>query len=167
MDIRNPSIIKILGWDAQHIGLSEVLNGKVRLEDAILIKDDNKFKVLPGMSGQDSVDVLYSDQLAKVFKELREKAEYILIDTAPSALLSDASLLAGYADACIFVVCQDYAPIDRIKEGIDMLTDSGLRIAGCILNQSENGIVGYGSGYGYGLYGNEKIYSRYYNYKGE
>ena len=74
--------------------------------------------------------------------KLKTMADYILIDTAPSGILSDASNIVGYVDAGIYIVCQDYAPIERIKDGIDMLTEGGLRICGCLLYTSEDNIVG-------------------------
>ena len=78
-----------------------------------------------------------------------------------------AASLAKYADAGIFVVRQDYAPVDRIKEGVDLLADSGLELAGCMLNYAQTGITGYTSGYGYGYggrYGGR--YGRYGKYGG-
>ena len=106
-------------------------------------------------------EILYNNNLSKLFDELKGKADYIILDTAPSALLSDASALAGYADACIYVVSQDFAPVSLIKEGLDLLYESGVRIAGCVLNKTQVGVVGPGTGYGYAPYVRRNAYRKY------
>ena len=168
MDVRNPSILKILGWESLPKGLADLINEEASLDEILINGDvDNLSVLVPGNTYHKAVAIINSPKIPEVLEELRKKADYIILDTAPSGLLSDASFIAGYADACLYVVCQDFAPVDIIKEGIDMLTESNLRIAGCILNQAENGIMsygtGYGYGYGYGYYGSHDSYSKYNN----
>ena len=162
MDIRNPSLLKILGKETPETGLSDIINGKKELEEVLVSLDMNNIWLLPqGTSRNNMGEILYNNNLSKLFDELKGKADYIILDTAPSALLSDASALAGYADACIYVVSQDFAPISLIKEGLDLLYESGVRIAGCVLNKTRMGVVGSGTGYGYAPYVRRNAYRKY------
>ena len=150
MDVRNSSVFKLLGLGTPERGLSDLLENNCSIDDVLYKYGDGNLLILPQGKHTHRVMKTLSDKgLNGVFHELREFADFIILDTAPSGLLSDASIVARYADAGIYIVCQDFVPIDRIKDGIEMLTESGLRIAGCVLNQSINGMIRYGSGYGY------------------
>lgn len=59
-----------------------------------------------------------------------------MIDTPPSAMLSDAAIVAQYVDGAVFVIRQDYTEADRILEGMEILSSSGAQITGCILNDA-------------------------------
>ena len=69
-------------------------------------------------------------------------------DAPPSAIVSDASLIARYTDGCVYVVRQDYAGIDSLREGMEMFSGTGCKLLGCVLNHAEAGGSGYGYGYG-------------------
>lgn len=153
LDLRNPSVMKALGKREKRNGIAEVLQGKVPLNEVMEQYGDTTLKIIPGGKPlQLTAKLLNGQALGLIFKVLRAQADCIIIDTPPSGLLSDAAQVARYADEGIFVVRQDFSSIDRIKEGIEMLTDTELHIAGCILNYAETGLMGYGS-YGYGRYG--------------
>lgn len=161
MDLRHPSVASILGLEEKEKGLIDVLTGEASIEDVMVTYAETSLSVLQGGRAitDDAAKIMGNRQMGELCKELREMADFIIIDTPPSGLLSDAAQIVKYVDAGIFVVRQDYAPLDSIVEGIEMLTDAGLRLVGCILNCAEVGITGYGNGngYGYGRYG----YGRY------
>ena len=83
----------------------------------------------------------------------------MIIDTAPSGVIADASILAGFSDGIIMVIRQDVAPLRRIQRAMDNLNNSGTEIVGCIYNDASSGThmaraydkhYGYGYGYGHG-----------------
>ncbi|MBQ9064274.1 MAG: polysaccharide biosynthesis tyrosine autokinase [Blautia sp.] len=163
LDLRNASILKVLGREEAKTGLSELLMGNASLEDIMITDEDTGLVILPaGHAGQNTLQAINSDRLAEVFEKVRRWADYIIVDTPPSSILSDAASFVQYADGGIFVVRQDYAPIERIKEGIELLSDTGLSLTGCVLNYTQAGITGYVYGYGYG-YGSGR-YGRYGRY---
>ena len=88
---------------------------------------------------------------------LKEKVEYVILDTAPVGVLTDTAVLAEAADAALFVVKQDYANRSSILEGIDQLAESKIYISGCILNGAQAGIGGYG-------YKSYRYYNKYGDY---
>ena len=168
MDLRNSSVLSALGLDENKPGLMEVLEGKANLKDVIIKDDQSGLMILPAGHGSMSVRAALSDpNLKNVFSICRKLADYIIVDTPPSSILADASGLVEFVDSGIFVVRQDYAPLDRIIDGLSLLYDAGLSIAGCVLNYTEAGAVsrygygGYGYGYGYGKYGRYGKYGKY------
>ena len=101
-------------------------------------------------------------RLAEALEPIRGKYSYVIIDTPPSAVVSDASQIARHCDGGIFVVQQDNARIDVLQEGMDMLSGTGVKMIGCILNGTQSGFAGSGYGrYGYGRYGG---YGKKYGY---
>ena len=90
----------------------------------------------------------------KLIQKLHYNCDYVIIDAPPSAIVSDASLIARYTDGCVYVVRQDYAGINILREGMEMFKGTGCKLLGCVLNHAEAGGSGYGyGGYGYGRYG--------------
>ena len=83
-------------------------------------------------------------------------ADYVIIDTPPIGMLADASIIAKYADSAIFVVRQDSVRKDRVVEAMQNLAQTGVHIAGSVLNYAKAGLSSYGRskyGYSYGSYG--------------
>ena len=93
--------------------------------------------ILAGSSPiQDTSTVLSGENMRQFIKELEAKADFVVIDTPPSAMLSDAAIVAQYVDGAVFVIRQDYTEADRILEGMEILSSSGAQITGCILNDA-------------------------------
>ena len=157
-DLRNPSVLTALGLEPVEKGMVDLLLEKSRFEESIIsYKDRKHLVILPGGKPIENPTALWSSEYAqKLLLKLRDKCDYIIIDAPPSAIVSDASLIARHAEGCVYVVRQDYAEIDTLREGMEMFTGTGCRLLGCILNHAEAG-VGYGYGgygrYGYGKYG--------------
>ncbi len=156
MDLRNPSVADTFNMKPASKGTVDVLRQTCSLERALVKYEDTQLSILPGGKAiTRPARVLTSENAKEFIESLKKKADYVILDTPPCALLSDAMLTANGADAGIFVVRQDYARIDKIIEGIENLSETGIDILGCLLNNAEVGVTqtGYGQGYGYGRYG--------------
>ena len=164
MDLRNSSILEVMGLPPTEKGLADLFAGEASIGDILVVDEKSGVTILPGgNAGRKAIQTLSSDRPAQLLEMARDEADYIIVDTPPSGILSDAATIVSTVDAGIFVIRQDYAPVDRILEGIQMLSETGLRIVGCVLNNVDTGIVGgYGryARYGYGRYGYG--YGRYY-----
>ena len=108
------------------------------------------------------------------------EADYVIVDTPPSGLLSDAASLSEWADGVIYVVRQDYVAKSAVLNSAYALNGMEVRFIGCVLNQtarttSSSGYgysshkgSGYGYGYGYGYaYGNGYSRRKYGSKDGE
>ena len=93
----------------------------------------------------------------KVIKAAREEFDYVIIDTAPAAVVTDANILSNFADAAILVVRENFSACTRIRGVIDDITSAKAELIGCVFNNvASDGVRGayskykYGYGYGYG-----------------
>ncbi len=111
-----------------------------------------------GFHGKEIVPrhVLREDFLSSVIGELREQYDYILIDTPPCGVVSDALSVARVVDGVIYVVRQDMIMLNSIRAALSELMQYGTKILGCVLNGATGGYGGYGSYYSY------RGYYRYY-----
>lgn len=159
-DLRKPSIAAELGLgDYKGDDFGTVLRLPEIMDKAIIDYKDTGLKLLLGVKPiKKPTKLLGSIKKNDIFNKLKEYADYVIIDTPPSALVSDASIMASCADGTVFVVRQDYIQRDKIIEGVNMIAEANKNFIGCILNQTQPGITNRGYG-GYGSYGyGEKEY---------
>jgi capsular exopolysaccharide synthesis family protein len=93
--------------------------------------------------------------IRELIKVLRERYQWILIDTPPVALVTDAVILASQVDSVLFVIKNDYVDRRIAKESIAALINVGARIKGAVLNDVDVKKISYYS------------YRHYYGHQGE
>ena len=162
-DLRNPTQHKVFRMKGKNPGLVSVLQGKTSLQEALFdVKDHGEsigLQLLPG-SPTDSkqVEIMSGDAMSALIQELKEKADVIILDTPPSAMLVDAMILVRHVDGVVYVVMSDFAKRSFIFKGMEELTANGVDVLGCILNGGNSRSHSYGyygykySGYKYGGY---------------
>ena len=165
-DLRSPSVAGLLGLDRPGKGFVDLLNGKASLKEVtVMYKDMRNFAVIPGgRAVTETAELLSSPALRQVVKKLASIADYVIFDTPPSAVVSDASALARHVDGGVYVVKQDHAKVDVLQEGMEMFPGSGIRMLGCVLNATTASLTGGGYGYGRYGYGRYAAYGRKYGY---
>src|SRR5215207_4651085 len=134
-DLRNPSAAEYLGLDAP-TGLSEVLAGEARLEEAIIKLEPAGLHILPGGSARDDVaEILSGPRFLSLLKEVRRMFDYVIIDAPPLGIFTDATVLINRADAALVVARAGktrYAALERLLEPLPRE-----RLLGVILNGSD------------------------------
>lgn len=154
LDLRNPSVGDVLGIDAKpQCGVADILKGETTSEKKIsIMRKWNLSLLFAGEPQNNPLELLNKENLAKLVAILRKNYDYIVLDTPPAAMLSDATAIGKYADCAVYVVKQDYARIERITEGLEALGFAQVPVLGVVLNGMEKSLSGYGS-YRYGNYG--------------
>lgn len=139
-DLRNPSDHIILNAKVEK-GLTDYLNGKAELEECTYtaerlgIDEQLNFLFVPGGKVVANWDNLFdSERMKQVLDKLGREKDYVIIDSAPVGLLTDASALAQYADGAVFVVKKDFAKADHILDAMAHLSESDVEMMGCVLN---------------------------------
>ncbi len=155
-DLRNPSIAPLLNIDMAEIEYQTISD---KYEIAYL--GQYNISILRFIFPDAEKDGYVSTSYAKaIFDDLRNQFDYILVDTPPCGLVSDAMFIAQAADAAIYVIYQDVVGVSKIKSSLNNLFSTDIKILGCVLNGTIGGTSGYGYGYGY------KNYGYGYSYKG-
>ena len=164
MDFRKPSLHKIFSMqDASFKDFSMFLEESKNAEQDCF--SDEVQSLLCKVPGSDLSVVFnrnavpqaverHSELIGSFLEELKQLADYIIIDTAPNSLVSDAEELAGLADTSVIVVRQHWMEASVINDTIDALGGKG-RVLGCVFNNAyrsrmSGATTSYGYGYGYG-----------------
>lgn len=166
-DLRHPSVAEHLkNCTIKKGGLGAVLRGEKTLENTmseVNVSSHGSLRFLPVTEPQaQDVKLLGTAAMKKVIKQLKEQADVVIVDTAPSELLADAPALAKYMEAVLYVVKYDHAKVRQIRTGVQALAMSGVDILGYAFNADPTGARrGYGYGYGYGGYRRYGSYGSY------
>ncbi len=168
-DLKRQQIQSLLNIKGKPVTFLDVMDGSASLNLAVLETVTKDFNFLAcGNDPDHSMEILSSSRFKCAIDELKSRMDYIIIDSPPCGMLADASVLASICDSVLYVVKQDYAKVGKIIEGIQGIGYSGIKLAGCVLNDAKAGLRGYGSGYGYGYgshyYGSHYDYGSYSHY---
>lgn len=113
--------------------------------------------ILSGPIPPNPSELILSDAMRDLILELKQQYDYIILDTPPVGLVSDALELAQFADVTLYIVRQNYTKKDMITLINTRVQRGELANASIILNGYENKAkygTAYGYGYGYGAYSN-------------
>jgi Mrp family chromosome partitioning ATPase len=69
-----------------------------------------------------------------VIDVVSKTSDYVILDSAPVGLLTDASVLAQFADCSMFIAKKDFARVEHIMNGIEHLSESNIPVIGCVIN---------------------------------
>ncbi|WP_116472430.1 GumC family protein [Zobellella maritima] len=148
-DMRRPSIAKTFDLPAGTPGLANLIIGSAEIQDCI-IKLEGIDVITTGTVPPNPQELLSSERLSGILKQLEAQYERIIIDTAPTLGVSDALLLSRYTNAVIFVVKSDATSIPVAQSGLGKLLQVGAPVKGVVLNQLD---VKKAQKYGYGYSG--------------
>jgi capsular exopolysaccharide synthesis family protein len=134
-DLRQPCAADYLGIETE-CGLSEVLTGETRLNEAIIKLEPAALHLLPGGAAREDVaELLSGPRFGRLLDEARKQFDYIIIDAPPLGVFTDANLLINRADSAILVVRAArtrYAVVDRLLEQLPRE-----RLLGVVLNRAD------------------------------
>ena len=156
-DLRRASSGKALGSQFSK-SIVDVLTGAAPLEKCLVKDEKSGAFTLPSVNTPGNPgDLLSSQIMQKIVSRLREKFDFIVIDSPPVLPVNDAKILSRLADAVLFVVRWEKTPREAVLSSIRALTDVRANISGIALTRADNERFRHYS-YGYQDY---KEYSRY------
>jgi len=135
-----------------------VLTGAAPLEKCLVRDEKSGAFTLPSVNTPGNPgDLLSSQIMQKIVARLREKFDFIVIDSPPVLPVNDAKILSRLADAVLFVVRWEKTPREAVLSSIRALRDVRANISGIAMTRADNERFRHYS-YGYQDY---KEYSRY------
>jgi protein-tyrosine kinase len=145
-DLRRPSVHTVFGI-TDELGLSDGLSAPDE-RPLTLHQVTQRLTVLPGGKPiSDPMAGLTSDRMRRLIEEARDAFDWVIIDTPPVGILSDANLLASMVDGAVLVVKAEATPHPLVQRAIDALGRN--RILGVVLNRASAPAAGPASYYHY------------------
>ena len=156
-DIRKPKIASNLDLSRKS-GITNYIVGQTTLEEMIIpvTQVENLYVIPCGPIPPNPAELLLDEKVSKLFKELKDRFDAVIIDSAPLGLVSDAVILSAYADATLYIMRQNYTLKKQIGLVDDIYRNKKLPAISLLLNDVKinstyGGYYGkYGYQYGYG-----------------
>jgi tyrosine-protein kinase Etk/Wzc len=155
-DMRKPKVY--LDIDTKNTeGLSNYLINKAPVEKIIRpTRIENLFFISSGPVPPNPAELLMNNRMGELIEYLKQNYDYIIIDTPPLGLVSDAMTIMKYSDVNIFVVRHDYSQSRYLRELNEHITTGKITNMTFILNDFDvRKNYGYAYRYGYGYFGSD------------
>ena len=156
LDLRKPNIHTKLGLESGN-GMSNYLIGDCELDEAMVHNTPFGFDLVrAGTSPPNPGELVHSDKMANFFKDMREKYDFIVVDTSPIGLVPDAYAIIENSDVCMYVIRCMQTNKSFCKQTVEQMTevvDNMEKVQFVLSDIPTEGRHSYGSGYGYGYGG--------------
>lgn len=171
-DMRRSSIHKKLKIE-NNVGLSGILAGFNKYDEVLVHVSESLDVITAGQVPPNPSELLGSARFKSLVEEVSKKYSYVIIDTPPVGVVSDALVIAPQTAGLVLVVKDQSTPTDAIKHTIEAAKFADINILGAVMNganpkaggrygyrkygrygyrkYSKYGKYGYGYGYGYGV----------------
>ena len=155
-DIRKSAYISRYQVKERISGLSQYLSGQKRETDIIYHTNfEGVDMIFAGPTAPNPSELLEQDSFSRLLHSLREKYDYVLLDTPPIGSLTDAAIVAKQCDGAIMVIESDLVSRRIAAKAKEQLEMSGCHILGAVLNKVDMKKNKYYSKYSY-YYGENK-----------
>jgi capsular exopolysaccharide synthesis family protein len=158
LDLHKPKIYSALNVAAD-AGISSLLVGKISPQEAIKTTSiENLDVVVAGPTPPNASELILSPHLAELFAYAKEHYDYIVIDTPPMGIISDAQILMKYSDINLFILNTKFNPREGMQFAHNVVANNKLGNFVFVLNnvrpkyssyynKNYRYAYGYGSGY--------------------
>ena len=155
-DLRRPSLDRVFnvaenGGSGDRLGLAGlILDGTEKISSQLLDVGVPGLKVLtssPSGIAMNPADLLSSLSARRVFEQLRQECDIVLVDSPPINAVVDPLILAGYVDAVILTVSIGAVRHSDIRNSFLQLKKTGTPMLGIVLNKVKTRRFGYGQYY--------------------
>ena len=149
-DLRKPKLYDDLNLKNE-CGLSQYLSGMAGLDEIIQKSAvENLFLISGGPMPPNPSELLIKPAMEHLLSELRKQFDFVIIDTPPLSLVTDAFVLAPFADHTLFLIRQNYTPMIALNALQDYYSTGKLTKISVLFNDLQKSGLGYGYGYNYG-----------------
>lgn len=132
-DLRRPTVHRFIASNKNSYGLTNVLKGQVELSSVLHKVSGTKMSILlAGSIPPNPSELLSSNNMKNLVAELEEQFDYVLYDTPPVFLVTDAAALGKYMDGAIFVIKHNFTERGMVVQAKKNLEIAGVKIFGAI-----------------------------------
>lgn len=177
-DLRNPQLHKALNTKKEKIGLVNLLvQPELSFNDCVCHEEINDIPldiIYSGVIPPNPTEILANGRFENVLTELKQVYDYVVIDTAPTLLVADSTIITKYADTTLYLIKANYTDKQILPYINNLKHQNKIKNTAIVFNnigQNEGYGKGYaysyqynyGYGYGYGI--NAILPTRFYKIK--
>jgi capsular exopolysaccharide synthesis family protein len=161
MDLRKPKLSEILKISNKEKGIVYYLNNEnVDIKEIIHpVEIQSNLYIIPcGLIPPNPSELLLSEKLEVLFNEIKKQFDYIIIDTPPIGIISDAKVIAPYADLGLYIVRQRFTAKKVLPQIDKLVNNSSFGNLAVVIND-----ISHNGNYDYNLYKYSKYNYQYTN----
>jgi len=161
-DLRRPKLARLVGISSSN-GLTDLLIHPELEGEVFFNYRPNLDVLLSGRIPPNPSELLGSARMENLLSSLRERYDYIILDTPPVNVVTDAAVLSRWTDGILFIVRAGQTERGAVAHALDQLNYAKARVLGFVFNGVDTETTGY-TKYrykGYGKYGRYGRYGRY------
>jgi capsular exopolysaccharide synthesis family protein len=143
-DLRRPAISRYLALgDATRPGLAELVEEPTRKPEEVIGRHDQfAFETMTaGSPGTPVHQIFRMPRMQTLLAELRQRYDFVIVDTPPVGPVSDCALLARWMDGLVVIVTAHKTPRKQLENALNML--EGTPVLGIIFNRDDKARAGY------------------------
>ncbi|MCR5202295.1 MAG: CpsD/CapB family tyrosine-protein kinase [Lachnospiraceae bacterium] len=141
-------------------GLTHYLSGQKKLDDVICSTNfDNVDVIISGQTAPNPSELLETELFNDMIDKLKEKYDYVILDTPPLGAVIDTAIIAEKVDGIVLVIANNEISYRFAQDVKNQIDKSGCRILGAVLNKV---VLNKGGKYGYGYGKYKRYYGNYY-----
>lgn len=154
LDLRKPKLDEMMGITEPTLGFTDVILGQQKLDDVIIPGDaqNNCYLLSAGTRRENPSEILLESKVSEIFDDLREKFDYVIVDSPPVGLVSDAMIIQQYVEMTVYVCRHNYTKKEQIEFINELKRKNKLGDMYLVVNDVDmrySGYQTYGYGYGY------------------
>ncbi len=139
-DMRRPRIHRYYKLESR-VGLSNLLSGMCTLEEAVKPTNRPNLHIIPaGLIPPNPTELIASQAMSNLLDQLSQEYDYIIFDTPPANVVTDALALATHVDGTVIVVRSAQSKHPEVKKLLDKFEYANAHILGFVLNGVSSGI---------------------------
>ena len=157
-DQRKPNVHRMFKLSNES-GLSNMLVKENEMKIGIKQTEIPNLHILTaGTRPPNPAELLNSEKMRNFVKQLKEEYDFIILDTPPIVMVTDAQIVAQYTDGCLLVISSGEAERDAVIKAKGLLDKVNAKILGVVLNKVDSTKKGYYHyQYEYGENGKDKV----------
>jgi capsular exopolysaccharide synthesis family protein len=143
-DLRRPAVARYLALgDESKPGLAELVEDPTRtIDEAIGRHDQFAFDTMTAGAPATPVHQIFRmPRMQTLLAELRQRYDFVIVDTPPVGPVSDCALLARWMDGLVLIVTAHKTPRKQLENALNML--EGAPVLGIIFNRDDKARAGY------------------------
>lgn len=132
-DMRNPSLGTLFMDKVDYARSFNALYRNEATEEDAITHLTGYLDLLPAVLEHNAMSM--DTTIMELIERMRERYEYIIIDSAPVGEASETLSLNRVASSVLFVIGYDSTPLPVIENSLEKLDKSGIRVLGCVVNE--------------------------------
>jgi capsular exopolysaccharide synthesis family protein len=159
-DLRRPRLTGMLNLPYD-CGISSYIIGKHSIDEIIQKKFISNLDIVPGGPvPPNPSELIENAKFSALITELKQRYDFVVIDTSPVGLVADYLLIAKHTDINLFMLRHDYTKIGMVEDLEVFRRENAISALYLVYNDVEQNLVRMGTGYKYGYgYGTGKGYN--------